>query len=110
LVSALIIMGLLLLLGSWNFLHYGLWQSFGLTIGSWAIITGALIVLLTAIGMRRWPKIGVYINMLAIGVFIDIFNWLIPDVEGWFRSEERRVGKACRAWLSGVCEEQRDQR
>src|SRR5699024_10681092 len=46
--------------------------------------SGALIVLLTAIGMRRWPKIGVYINMLAIGVFIDIFNWLIPDVEGWF--------------------------
>ncbi|KKK33435.1 membrane protein [Salinicoccus sediminis] len=81
---ALTIKGRLLGLGSWDVLHYGLWQTFGLTIGSWAIITGAVIVLLTAIGMRRWPKIGVYINMFAIGVFIDIFNWLIPDVEGWF--------------------------
>lgn len=54
-----------------------------MTIGSWAIIAGAVIVLLTAIGMKRLPKIGVYINMIAIGLFIDIFNWLIPDVYGW---------------------------
>lgn len=80
---ALTIKGRLLGLGSWDVLHYGLWQTFGLTIGSWAIIAGAVIVLLTAIGMKRLPKIGVYINMIAIGLFIDIFNWLIPDVYGW---------------------------
>ncbi|HIW13647.1 MAG TPA: YitT family protein [Candidatus Salinicoccus stercoripullorum] len=80
---ALTIKGRLLGLSSWDVLHYGLWQTFGLTIGSWAIITGAVIVLLTAIGMKRWPKIGVYVNMIAIGLFIDIFNWLIPDVYGW---------------------------
>lgn len=80
---ALTIKGRLLGLGSWDVLHYGLWQTFGLTIGSWAIITGAVIVLLTAIGRKSWPKIGVYVNMIAIGLFIDIFNWLLPDVSGW---------------------------
>ncbi len=80
---ALTIKGRLLGLGSWDVLHYGLWQTFGLTIGSWAIITGAVIVFFTAIGMKRWPKIGVYVNMIAIGLFIDIFNWLLPDVYGW---------------------------
>lgn len=80
---ALTIKGRLLGLGSWDVLHYGLWQTFGLTIGSWAIITGAIIVLLTSIGRKQWPKLGVYINMFAIGIFIDVFNSLIPEVEGW---------------------------
>ncbi|WP_411843261.1 YczE/YyaS/YitT family protein [Salinicoccus sp. HZC-1] len=80
---ALTIKGRLLGLASWDVLHYGLWQTFGLTIGSWAIITGAVIVFLTALGTKRWPRIGVYINMVAIGVFIDIFNWLLPEVSGW---------------------------
>ncbi|MFC3419480.1 YitT family protein [Salinicoccus hispanicus] len=77
------IKGRLLGLGSWDVLHYGLWQTFGLTIGSWAIIAGASIVLFTAIVTRRLPKIGVYINMVAVGLFIDVFNWLIPEFEGW---------------------------
>lgn len=80
---SLTIKGRLLGLGSWDVLHYGLWQTFGLTIGSWAIIAGATIVLSTAVITRRLPKLGVYINMVAVGVFIDIFNWLIPEFEGW---------------------------
>lgn len=70
-------------LSPWDVLHYGLWETFGLTIGSWAIIIGALIVLITALAMRKMPALGVYINMLSIGVFIDIFNWILPDVHGW---------------------------
>ena len=80
---SLTIKGRLLGLSSWDVLHYGLWQTFGLTIGSWAIIAGATIVLFTAVITRRLPKLGVYINMVAVGVFIDIFNWLIPEFEGW---------------------------
>mgnify|MGYP001056527220 CR=1 FL=1 len=79
----LTIKGRLLGLAPWDVLHYGLWQTFGLTIGSWSIIVGAFIVLFTAVALKRLPKLGVYINMFTIGIFIDIFNFLLPDVDGW---------------------------
>lgn len=64
----------------WDVLHVGLYQNFGLTIGTWGILTGLFIVLSTAAALRQWPKIGTWINMIAIGLFIDLFNWLLPDV------------------------------
>lgn len=79
----LTIKGRLLGLAPWDVLHYGLWQTFGLTIGSWSIIVGAVIVIFTAVALKRLPKLGVYINMFTIGIFIDIFNFLLPDVDGW---------------------------
>ena len=79
----LTIKGRMLGLAPWDVLHYGLWQTFGLTIGSWAIIVGAVIVIFTAVALKRLPKLGVYINMFTIGIFIDIFNFLLPDVDGW---------------------------
>lgn len=69
-------------LSSWDVLHYGLQKQLGLTIGLWSIIMGILIVLVTVIFDRRWPKTGVYINMLMIGTFTDIFNYLLPSVTG----------------------------
>ena len=79
----LTIKGRLLGLAPWDVLHYGLWQTFGLTIGSWSIIVGAVIVIFTAVALKRLPKLGVYINMFTIGIFIDVFNFLLPDVDGW---------------------------
>ncbi len=80
---SLTIKGRLMGLGPWDVFHYGLWETFGLTIGTWSIIAGALIVLFTAIALKRMPKLGVYINMFTIGIFIDIFNFLLPEVDGW---------------------------
>ncbi|MCD2138448.1 YczE/YyaS/YitT family protein [Salinicoccus halitifaciens] len=80
---ALTIKGRMYGLGPWDVFHYGLWDTFGLTIGSWSIIVGAVIVLFTAVALKRLPKLGVYINMFTIGIFIDVFNFLLPEVEGW---------------------------
>ena len=66
-------------IGPWDVLHVGLYQHFGLTIGTWGIITGFIIILATASVLREWPQIGTWLNMLLIGVFIDVFNWLLPD-------------------------------
>lgn len=68
----------------WDVLNVGLFKNFGLSIGSWAIIVGFVIVASTAIATRRLPQIGTLLNMLFIGVFIDIFNFLIPDIETLF--------------------------
>lgn len=67
-------------IGPWDVLHIGLYQNLGLTIGSWSVIMGFLIIVSTSVVLKRWPKIGTWINMFFIGTFIDIFNWLLPEV------------------------------
>lgn len=67
--------------GSWDVFHIGLFKQLGLTIGSWSIIAGLVIVIISAIGMREFPKLGTFINMTTVGLVIDFFNWLIPDPE-----------------------------
>ncbi len=66
-------------IGPWDVLHVGLYENLGLTIGSWGIITGFIIILTTAFFLKHWPKIGTWLNMVLIGVFIDLFNWLLPE-------------------------------
>lgn len=65
----------------WDVLHVGLFQNFGLTIGTWSIITGLIIIVSTSLVLKEWPKMGTWLNMLLIGLFIDVFNWLLPSTD-----------------------------
>lgn len=67
-------------IGPWDVLHVGLYQNFGLTIGSWSIIAGFTLISTTSLVRRKWPQFGTWLNMLLIGLFIDLFNFLIPDI------------------------------
>lgn len=69
-------------IGPWDVFHVGLNNKFGLTIGTWSILTGLVIILSTALVLKELPKIGTWINMVLLGVFIDIFNWIIPNYTG----------------------------
>lgn len=80
---AMQVKGFLMGLSPWDVLHFGLWQSLGLTFGSWSVIIGIIIVISTSLILRAFPKGGVYVNLVTIGVFIDFFVWLLPDVESW---------------------------
>ena len=66
--------------GPWDVLHIGLFRNFGLTIGTWGIITGFMIIAATAVVLKRWPQLGTWLNMILTGLFIDLFNWLLPDI------------------------------
>lgn len=66
--------------GSWDVLHVGLFYNFGLTIGTWSILLGLLIIIISSIVLKELPRIGTIMNMLLTGTFIDIFNAIIPDV------------------------------
>jgi uncharacterized membrane protein YczE len=68
-------------IGPWDVLNVGLFEKFGLTIGTWAILVGLAVIVSTMMFTRKIPQIGTFLNMLLIGIFIDIFNWMIPDVE-----------------------------
>ncbi len=62
----------------WDVLHIGLTLQFGLTVGTWSIILGFCILALTALLTKEWPQLGAFLNMLLVGLFIDLFLWLIP--------------------------------
>ena len=40
----------------WDVFHIGLYQQFGLTIGTWSIIIGLVIIGSTSLLERSWPK------------------------------------------------------
>lgn len=61
----------------WDVLHIGLTLQFGLTIGTWTIIAGFCIIALTTLLTGEWPQLGAFINMLLVGIFIDIFMLIL---------------------------------
>jgi uncharacterized membrane protein YczE len=61
----------------WDVFHQGLSRRFGLSIGAWIIIAGA-VVMLAWLPLRQRPGIGTISNVLLIGVFADLFLWLLP--------------------------------
>ncbi|MEW2358670.1 hypothetical protein [Spirillospora sp. NPDC029432] len=62
----------------WDVFHEGLARRFGLSIGLWIIIAGA-VVMLAWIPLRQRPGIGTISNVLLVGAFADLFLWLLPD-------------------------------
>jgi len=63
----------------WDVLHIGLYIQFGLTIGTWSIIVGLVILAVSALISRQFPKIGAFVNMMLVGLFIDMYM-LIPYI------------------------------
>ena len=68
-------------IGPWDVFHYGLFTKFGFTIGTWSIISGFLLLVISSIFTKAWPKIGAFLNMLLLGLFIDLFNSILPSID-----------------------------
>lgn len=64
----------------WDVLHVGLYYQFGLTIGTWSIIVGVVILTIAAVISKEFPRMGAFLNMVLIGVFIDIYL-LLPFMQ-----------------------------
>jgi uncharacterized membrane protein YczE len=64
----------------WDVLHIGLYRQFGWTIGTWSIIVGIVVLMISSLLAKRLPKIGAFLNMLLVGVFIDLYM-LIPTLQ-----------------------------
>ncbi|MDE5413727.1 YczE/YyaS/YitT family protein [Alkalihalobacterium chitinilyticum] len=61
----------------WDVLHIGLTLQLGLTIGTWSIIMGFVIIGVTTLLTKEWPQVGAFVNMVLVGVFIDIFLFVL---------------------------------
>lgn len=60
----------------WEVLNVALYQHFGLTIGTWGVICGLLLVIISFFTARKYIRIGTFLNALLIGPIMDIFLWL----------------------------------
>jgi len=63
-------------LDPWDVLHQGLSRRIGLGVGTWAIIAGAVVLLLW-IPLRQRPGIGTLSNVLVVGAVIDLMLALV---------------------------------
>ncbi len=71
----------------WDVLNVGLYQQFGLSVGTWNILCGCLLIIVSALLDKNYIKLGTFINAVLIGIFVDLFLWLqvFPKVTySWF--------------------------
>lgn len=66
--------------GAWDALNVGLSTTIGLSIGTWVILIGILMLIVCSILERSAPKITSMISSIIIGAFIDIWLLLLKDI------------------------------
>ncbi len=89
--------------GSWDVLHIGLTKTFGLTIGTWSIIIGLAILAIDMIVTKKFPLPGTFIDMFLAGIFIDIFNYWLPEINGfWMQLLAYICGLVLLGWGCGM--------
>lgn len=68
-------------LGPWDVLHQGLSERSGLTIGTAGILVG-VVVMLAWIPLRERPGVGTVLNVIVVGVVMDLTLLVVDDVDG----------------------------
>ena len=70
----------------WDVLNVALFEHFGLSIGTWSIIVGLILIGISLVVSRKYVNIGTFLNALLIGPIMDFFLWLdiLPDpINSW---------------------------
>ncbi|MCX2741037.1 YczE/YyaS/YitT family protein [Pontibacter anaerobius] len=71
----------------WDVLNVAFSDKFGLSIGTWSVIVGMVLILISLFISRKYINIGTFLNALLIGPFMDFFLWLdiLPEASHtWF--------------------------
>ncbi|MYL42963.1 YczE/YyaS/YitT family protein [Virgibacillus salexigens] len=60
----------------WDVLNVALYEKFGLSIGTWAILISILLIIISWFLDKRYIKLGTFLNAVLIGAFVDIYLFL----------------------------------
>jgi uncharacterized protein len=60
----------------WEVLNVALYQHFGLTIGTWGVICGLVLIVFSYFTARKYINIGTFLNAISIGPIMDFFLFL----------------------------------
>jgi uncharacterized membrane protein YczE len=85
-------------LDPWDVFHQGLSRTFGLAIGTWAIIVGAVVLLLW-IPLRQRPGIGTLSNVVLVGLTMNV---VLGHVHAPHMLAARIACLVCGVFLNGV--------
>jgi uncharacterized membrane protein YczE len=85
-------------LDPWDVFHQGLSRTFGLAIGTWAIIVGAVVLLLW-IPLRQRPGIGTLSNVVLVGLTMNV---VLGHVGAPHMLSVRIACLVCGVFLNGV--------
>jgi uncharacterized membrane protein YczE len=85
-------------LDPWDVFHQGLSRTFGLAIGTWAIIVG-VVVLLLWIPLRQRPGIGTVSNVILVGLTMNV---VLGHVHAPHAMAARIACLVCGVFLNGV--------
>ena len=68
----------------WDVFHIGLSNHTFLTTGNAIQITGGILVAISSLITKSWPKVGTILNMILVGIFVDMFFKLnfLPSPSG----------------------------
>ncbi|MEH7181286.1 YczE/YyaS/YitT family protein [Neobacillus vireti] len=67
--------------GAWDALNVALTQGVGLTIGTWVIIDGAVLILVNALLIKKRPEILSLFTIILIGSLVDF--WILIVFKSW---------------------------
>lgn len=70
----------------WDVLTVAFYEKMGLSIGTWGILIGIVLIGISYILDKSYIKIGTFLNAFIIGIFIDIFlklNFLPQATNSW---------------------------
>jgi uncharacterized membrane protein YczE len=85
-------------LDPWDVFHQGLSRTFGLAIGTWAIIVGAAVLLLW-IPLRQRPGLGTVSNVVLVGLTMNV---VLGHVHAPHAMTLRVACLVCGVFLNGV--------
>jgi uncharacterized membrane protein YczE len=85
-------------LDPWDVFHQGLSRTFGLAIGTWAIIVGVAVLLLW-IPLRQRPGIGTVSNVILVGLTMNV---VLGHVHAPHAMAARIACLVCGVFLNGV--------
>ncbi|AKD05699.1 membrane protein [Pontibacter korlensis] len=60
----------------WDVLNVAFSEKFGWSIGTWSVIVGMVLILISLFVSRKYINIGTFLNALLIGPFMDFFLWM----------------------------------
>lgn len=65
----------------WDVLSVGLFDKIGLSVGSWNIIIGIILIIVALVLDRSYIKVGTFLNAILVGLFVDFYLWsgLLPE-------------------------------
>lgn len=60
----------------WDVLNIALFEKYGLSIGSWAIIISFVLVVVSFILDKSYIKLGTLFNAILVGAYVDLYLWM----------------------------------